>query len=91
MNYLKVGALEFYLREINSQMPSQIAVDKLHAGYNTLYRKLSFESEADSLNFDEFMSRHQIQDGKNVYTVWLNTSTTSQYNSWAVSILNQIR
>ena len=43
-------------------MPYQMVVDKLHARYNTPHRKLSFQSKVDSLNFDEFVARHQIQD-----------------------------
>ena len=45
-------------------MPYRIVVDKLHARYNKPHRKLSLQSEVDSLNFDEFMVRHQIQDEK---------------------------
>ena len=42
-------------------MPYQMIVDKLRARYNTPHRKLSLQSEVDSLDFDEFMTRHQIQ------------------------------
>ena len=38
-----------------------MVVDQLCAGYNTPHKKLPNQSEVDSLNFDEFMSRHQIQ------------------------------
>ena len=61
---LKGEALEFYPDDVNPQMPYQMVVDKLHARYNTLHRKLSLHSEVDSLNFDEFTARHQIQDEK---------------------------
>ena len=39
-----------------------MVVDKLSIGCNTLLRKLSLQSEIDSLNFDESIVRHQIQD-----------------------------
>ena len=58
INYLKGGALEVHLKEINSQMPYQMVIDKLRVRYNTLHKKLSLESELDSLSFDEFMARH---------------------------------
>ena len=32
--------------------------------YNTPHRKLSLQSEVDSLNFDDFMVRHLIQNEK---------------------------
>ena len=41
-----------------------MVVDKLRARYNTIDRSSCFQSEADSLNFDEFMVHHQIQDEK---------------------------
>ena len=43
-------------------MPYLMGVDKLRARYNTPHKKLSPQSEVDSLNLDEFMARHQIQD-----------------------------
>ena len=42
-------------------MPYQMFVDKLRVEYNTPLRKISLQSEVDSLNLKEFMSRHQIQ------------------------------
>ena len=62
--FLKDGALEFYLKKINPQMPYQMAVDKLRARYNPPHVKLSFQSEVQSLNFDDFIVRHQIQHEK---------------------------
>ena len=64
VSFLKDGALEFYLREINPQMPYQVVVDKLCARRNTPKRKLSLQSEVNPLNFDEFMVNHQIQNEK---------------------------
>ena len=63
-NFFVSGALDFYLKDINPQMPYQMVVDKLRARHDTPHRKLSLQSEIDSLNFDEFMARHQIQDEK---------------------------
>ena len=45
-------------------MPYQMVVDRLRARYSTPHRKLSVQSEVDSLNFDEFMTCHQIQNKK---------------------------
>ena len=64
VNYLNGGALEIYLKEINPQMSYQMVVDKLRARYNKPNRKLSLQSEIDSLNFDDFMVCHQTQDEK---------------------------
>ena len=61
---VKGGAFEFYLKEINPKMPFQMVVDRLRARYNTPHRKLSLQSEVYSLNLDDFMVRHQIQDEK---------------------------
>ena len=55
---LKDGTLEFYLKEINPQIPYQMVVDKLRARYIMRHRNLSLKSEVDSLNFDDFMVRH---------------------------------
>ena len=41
-----------------------MVADKLRARYNTLHRKLPLQSEVDSLDFDDFMARHPIQDEK---------------------------
>ena len=43
-------------------MPYQMVVDKLRARYNTPHREFYLQFEADSLSFDEFMTRNQIQD-----------------------------
>ena len=45
-------------------MPYQMVVHKLRARYNTPHRKLSIQSMVDSLNVDEFMARHQLQEQK---------------------------
>ena len=60
INYLKGVASEFYLKEINPQMPYQMVVDRLRARYNTAHRKFSLQLEADSKDFDDFMVRNQI-------------------------------
>ena len=61
---LKGGALELYLKDISSHMTYQVVDDKLRARYNTPHRELSLQSEVDSLNFDDFMVHHLIQDEK---------------------------
>ena len=79
LSRLKGGALEFCLKEINSQRPRQMVVDKLCARYSTQHRKLPLQSEVDSLNYDDFMARHQIQYEKEFLrrTVeYLNNNTT---------------
>ena len=43
-------------------MHYQMIVDIIRARYNTSQRGISLQSEVDSLSFDEFMARHQIQD-----------------------------
>ena len=58
VNFLKGGALEFHLKEIDPQQPYRTVVDKLRARYNTPHRKLSLQSEVDSLTFDDFMARY---------------------------------
>ena len=64
VNCLKRGALEFNLKEINPQITYQIVVDKLRARYNTPHRKLSLQSEVDSINFEDFIAHHQVRDEK---------------------------
>ena len=63
INCRKRGVLTFF-KDINPQMSYQMVFDKLHARFNTTYRKLSLQPEIDSLNIDDFMVRHQIQDEK---------------------------
>ena len=56
--------MEFYLNEINPQMSYQMVFDKLSARYNTTHRKLYLQSAVDSLYFNEFTARDQIQSEK---------------------------
>ena len=42
----------------------QRVVDRLCARYNLPHRKVSLQSEVDSLNFADFMVRHHMQDEK---------------------------
>ena len=61
---IQMEALEYKYDEINLQMPYVKVVDKLRTEYNTLYTNISLQFEVDSLNFDEFIAQHQIQDEK---------------------------
>ena len=40
VNCVKGGALEFYLKEINPQIPYQLVVDQLRAKYHTAHRRV---------------------------------------------------
>ena len=64
VNCFKCGALELYLKDIHAQMPYQMIIEKLRARYSTPHRKLSLQSEVDSLKFNELMARRKIQDEK---------------------------
>ena len=88
---VKGGALELYLKEIYQKMLYKMAVNKLRAGYNTPNRKLSLQSEVDSLNFDEFTTRHQIQDEKECLHRMVEYLNTITPQLWMFSILNRIR
>ena len=45
-------------------MPYKEVVDKLRTRYNKTHRKLSLQSEVDSLTFEDFMAHQQIRDEK---------------------------
>ena len=45
-------------------MPYQMVVHKLRANYKKPHKKLSLQSEIDSMSLDEFTVRHPIQGEK---------------------------
>ena len=64
VNCLKGGALELFLKDIDTKLQYKDAVDKLRTRYNMPRRKLSLQSEVNSLTFDEFVARYQIRNEK---------------------------
>ena len=60
-------------------MTWQMVVDKLRARKNTPHRKLPLQSEVGSLDFDDFMAVTRYKMRRNLYPVWLNTSTISYH------------
>ena len=61
-NFLRSGSGMFYLKNIDPQQSFQTVFDKLRIRYDTLYNKMSPQSEIDSLSFDSFESCYQIRD-----------------------------
>ena len=65
--FFKGGILEFYVKEINSQMLCQMVFDKLRARNNTQDQNVSLRLEVNSLKIDDFVVRHRVENVKGYF------------------------